>query len=43
MSEDGSRGPLGLFRSAPKLAVCGTFFELSPMEAGSWVSWTGMG
>lgn len=43
MSEEGSWGPVGLFRSAPELAVCGNFFEFSPGDTGDWVSWTGMG
>lgn len=43
MSEEGSWGPLGLPRTVPGLAVWGPFPELSPRDAGDWVSWTGMG
>lgn len=43
MSEEGSKGPLGLFKTAPELAGCGASFEFSPRDAGNWVSWTGMG
>lgn len=43
MSEEGSRGPLGLLSIAPELDVCGVFIELSPEDSGDWVSWTGMG
>lgn len=43
MSEEGSRGPLGLLSIAPELDVCGAFIELSPEDSGDWVSWTGMG
>lgn len=42
-SEEGSRGPSGLLRTAPGLGVSGAFLELSPSGSGGRVSWTGMG
>lgn len=43
MPEEGSWGPLGLLRTVPGLGVGGPFLELSPRDAGDWVSWTGVG
>lgn len=43
MLEEGSRELLGLLSTGSELGVCGAFFELSSMDSGNWVSWTGMG
>lgn len=43
MSEEGFWGLLDLLGTVPGLGVCGPFLELSPRDAGDWVSWTGMG